>query len=605
MKFRLVVPGRLVFPLFQWLAMLVWIVSSCSNIPCPQGESLCDGKCLRSSNDRNNCGACGNVCLTGQYCLLAQCLPCENECMLGEIRCVASENQFQVCGDFNGDTCLTWGAPQVCGTGENCGCTTGCLHECEQGEKKCVESPDANAAIQTCANHDEDQCLEWGGQVECLEGQICQAGVCSCAEKIDSDGDGTLDCEDGCKDDANKTYPGTCGCGLLDVDTDLDGTPDCNDPDDDGDGFIDIEENSCGSDPMDSNSVPADVDDDSVCDNLDICNGDDSTFDTDGDGDCNDIDPDDDNDTWTDTDEIACGTNPLEVDSKPSDEDGDGICDLLDTCLGDDVFGDTDDDGECNDIDTDDDNDGWSDSDENECGTDSLLADSFPDDSDSDGLCDPLDMCVGNNDSGDTDGDGLCDDRDNIANMSSSLVAPVVDCYDIANYTAPTGSDKWWFEGDPMASTTAAKGQTFTTGNETVQLKAITYQIGSTKAEPIKDYLIRVGTITVEGEATIFTEIYSETASQNFTWSLDEYMTWTLGTYVALSANTTYAIDIAFTASTTPWTSGIPYIYYSGDEYPAGSRYHSGTQGVGDNNMNGLSGDRIFHLDLHHGSCLP
>jgi hypothetical protein len=50
----------------------------------------------------------------------------------------------------------------------------------------------------------------------------------------DRDGDGILDCEDGCPDDPNKTEPGPCGCGIPDTDTDTDGTPDCIDgcPDD-------------------------------------------------------------------------------------------------------------------------------------------------------------------------------------------------------------------------------------------------------------------------------------------------------------------------------------------------------------------------------------
>jgi len=46
---------------------------------------------------------------------------------------------------------------------------------------------------------------------------------------IDSDIDGTLDCDDNCPIDPMKTSPGVCGCGISDVDSDLDGVPDCND----------------------------------------------------------------------------------------------------------------------------------------------------------------------------------------------------------------------------------------------------------------------------------------------------------------------------------------------------------------------------------------
>ncbi len=45
----------------------------------------------------------------------------------------------------------------------------------------------------------------------------------------DSDGDGVIDACDGCPDDSNKTSPGVCGCGVLDVDGDLDTVLDCVD----------------------------------------------------------------------------------------------------------------------------------------------------------------------------------------------------------------------------------------------------------------------------------------------------------------------------------------------------------------------------------------
>ena len=60
------------------------------------------------------------------------------------------------------------------------------------------------------------------------EGDNCISEFC------DADEDGTPDCDDLCPDDADKTEPGACGCGVSDVDSDFDGTPDCLDncPDD-------------------------------------------------------------------------------------------------------------------------------------------------------------------------------------------------------------------------------------------------------------------------------------------------------------------------------------------------------------------------------------
>jgi hypothetical protein len=44
---------------------------------------------------------------------------------------------------------------------------------------------------------------------------------------VDTDGDGTLDCNDGCSEDPEKIAPGECGCGFPDVDSDEDGVMDC------------------------------------------------------------------------------------------------------------------------------------------------------------------------------------------------------------------------------------------------------------------------------------------------------------------------------------------------------------------------------------------
>jgi hypothetical protein len=53
--------------------------------------------------------------------------------------------------------------------------------------------------------------------------------VPGCGEEPDSDGDGVPDDEDECPFDANKVSPGTCGCDVSDADSDSDGTADCND----------------------------------------------------------------------------------------------------------------------------------------------------------------------------------------------------------------------------------------------------------------------------------------------------------------------------------------------------------------------------------------
>jgi len=115
----------------------------------------------------------------------------------------------------------------------------------------------------------------------------------------DADGDGTPDLLDDCPNDAAKTDPGDCGCGVADTDTDGDGTPDCND--------------GCPSD--DAKTAPGECD----CGTPDT--------DTDGDGtlDCNDGCPDD----ASKTAPGECGCGAADIDS-----DGNGTVDCLDVPTG-------------------------------------------------------------------------------------------------------------------------------------------------------------------------------------------------------------------------------------------------------------------------------
>ena len=211
---------------------------------------------------------------------------------------------------------------------------------------------------------------------------------------------------------ANNTLFNDTFSVLIEVveDTDLDGLPDdlsgfdsfngyIEDLDDDDDGFSDIMEVDCISDPLDENSIPNDLDGDGICDALDI--------DLDGDGLYNIIE---DNSSVFKS-KFNPGTNPTSPDS-----DGDGVCDgpkvpANGGCtLGPDAFPldpsahtDTDGDGKPDnmfgnsisepplELDMDDDNDRWTDADEVACGTDSLDELSIPNDTDGDGICDNLD----------------------------------------------------------------------------------------------------------------------------------------------------------------------------------------------------------------------
>jgi hypothetical protein len=53
---------------------------------------------------------------------------------------------------------------------------TSCNDDCTtQGEQRCSNS---NNGYEVCGNYDSDNCLEWGGLVDCTGGDTCSNGTC-------------------------------------------------------------------------------------------------------------------------------------------------------------------------------------------------------------------------------------------------------------------------------------------------------------------------------------------------------------------------------------------------------------------------------------------
>ena len=152
-------------------------------------------------------------------------------------------------------------------------------------------------------------------------------------EDLDDDNDGFSDLVDAFPLDVTEWY-----------DTDMDGIGNNADMNDDGDAWTDSEEEDCGSDPLDGDSVPADYDGDMICDKLDTDDDGDGVVDTldafpfdasesadnDGDGLGDYADSDDDNDGWLDDEEPNCGTDSMDANSVPADNDMDRDCDITD-----------------------------------------------------------------------------------------------------------------------------------------------------------------------------------------------------------------------------------------------------------------------------------
>jgi hypothetical protein len=131
-------------------------------------------------------------------------------------------------------------------------------------------------------------------------------------------------------------------------------------PDTDGDGWGDADELECDKNPEDATSFPEDIDLDLICSHIDEDDDGDKIGDlidafpkdptawddTDFDGMPDDLtctfstdstnctpilieDIDDDNDGWNDVNETNCATDPKDNLSIPADDDGDGVCNLL------------------------------------------------------------------------------------------------------------------------------------------------------------------------------------------------------------------------------------------------------------------------------------
>jgi len=136
--------------------------------------------------------------------------------------------------------------------------------------------------------------------------------------------------------------------------------PEDNETDEDGDGWPDIVELECNSDPTDNRSYPEDIDLDGICSYIDEDDDGDNIGDvidrfprnpiawddTDNDTMPDEVtcryltdsanctfdlieDLDDDNDGWLDLNETSCGTDSKDNLSVPEDDDDDGVCNLL------------------------------------------------------------------------------------------------------------------------------------------------------------------------------------------------------------------------------------------------------------------------------------
>ncbi len=187
--------------------------------------------------------------------------------------------------------------------------------------------------------------------------------------------------------------------------------------------------------------------------------------------------------------------------------------------------------------------------------------------------------------------------------VSVSSSQPAKNGFDISNFGARTGSDKFFAESGTAAG--AAKGQTFRTPSAPTWLRSVTYRTTpGNMAAVTKTYTVRVGKVT----GTTFTQTHTETFTQSVTWGDSQYMTWTFTNPVLLNGDTTYGIDVGMNSSTSAWTTGIPYLSVTDDEYTSGQLYNTGgaSAGVGNSTVAfSTAQDRLFHLNIEAPNGTP
>lgn len=136
---------------------------------CPQGL-CCDGTCVASSNDSNNCGACGIVCDSTQFCAGGRCVSCEQPkavCTVAGVRtCVDVSKDRDNCGSCGNSCARDIRNPArdlICQNG-SCVCTG---NLCENG--RCCPS-----GFTVCVNGGDGCCPT--DYHPCGDGQCCPIG---------------------------------------------------------------------------------------------------------------------------------------------------------------------------------------------------------------------------------------------------------------------------------------------------------------------------------------------------------------------------------------------------------------------------------------------
>jgi hypothetical protein len=164
--------------------------------PCGPGVTMCSGTCTITDFDPKNCGACGNVCPSGQSCSGGKCgLDCNGGSTRCADKCVDVQNDPAHCGQC-GTACPLG---QVCSGGQ---CDVFCNGNTTKCNNLCVDTESDPKNCGQCSN-------------QCTQNEVCYLG--GCTSKC---GGNTTQCGQACVDiNYDPANCGQCGkaCGSTEV----------------------------------------------------------------------------------------------------------------------------------------------------------------------------------------------------------------------------------------------------------------------------------------------------------------------------------------------------------------------------------------------------
>jgi len=136
---------------------------------CTAPLTECDGTCVDTRANPNNCGSCGNACTAGQSCMNGACTAMMRTCADGETDCGGA------CVNTTRDATNCGSCGNACGAGQMCiggACMTPAT--CPMGQTDC-----GGTCLDT--NTDPGNCGRCGNA--CPAGQRCVLGRCTARER--------------------------------------------------------------------------------------------------------------------------------------------------------------------------------------------------------------------------------------------------------------------------------------------------------------------------------------------------------------------------------------------------------------------------------------